>query len=140
MGSLPNERLGAESVRDAVPASTPVPLKAMMFCGVELMLLVSVMAALAPTVVVGTKRTPTLQDAPAARLVPHVLEVTKLAALVPVRRMLPIVIAAPPVLVSTEFCEFVEYPTGSLPKDMVVADSDTFAVVIKPVVPETLES
>jgi hypothetical protein len=116
----------------------PVPLNATLWGELDA-LSVRVMAAVNVPAVPGAKRTPIVHFAPAARLEPQVFEVTNEEVSAPVSLMLLIARATVPPLVKVTACAGVESPTSSLPKDMLVVESDawTFAAV-KPVVPETL--
>jgi hypothetical protein len=76
-----------------------------------------------------------LQFAPAARLVPQLFRNANADAFVPVTAMLLILTAPAPVLVSVTDCDALVAPTGTLPKDKLVAESDTVALLVALLIP-----
>ena len=117
----PNDKLVAESVTGGV---RPVPLSATV-CGEVFPLSVIVMAAVNAPVFVGAKCPWMLQLAPAARLVPQVVPITKDDAFVPVTAILLIANAAVPVLVIITVCDALADPTVVEGKVRLVADKVT---------------
>ena len=112
-------KLLAESVGAEM---SPVPLSAIV-CGEPVASSVMVIEAANGPSTAGTKRALIEQWAPAATLVPQVLEVRKSEALAPVIAMLEIAIGAVLVLVNVTDCRLLVAPTAKSPNDMLVADS-----------------
>jgi hypothetical protein len=98
---LPNDKLVADSETVVL---TPVPPSEML-CGEPVALSVMVMAAVNGPTAAGVKCPWIEQFAPAARLVPQLLENTNEDASVPVTTMLVIDSAEVPVLVNVTLCE-----------------------------------
>jgi hypothetical protein len=109
---------------DTVVAVTPVPVSAI-DCGELVVVSLMVIAAVIAPAVVGAKCPWMVQFAPAARLVPQLLENANADAFVPVTVMLLMSRAALPVLVKVTLCEGLVDPTCKLPNDKLVADNDT---------------
>jgi len=105
------------------PGTRPVPVSAML-CGELLALSTIETAAERPPVVAGAKWPWIVQFAPAARLVPQLLAITKDDASTPVTETLVIVSAVPPVFVRVTDCDAEDDPTVMLPNEMAVAESD----------------
>ena len=105
-------------------AATPGPLNAML-CGEVLPLSVIVIAAVSAPVFVGAKCPWILQFAPAARLAPQLVPITKEDALLPLTAMLVIDNVVVPVLAMTTVCDALDAPTAVEGKVRLVADSVT---------------
>jgi hypothetical protein len=123
-GSLPKDKLVAES--ETAAGLTPVPVR-VIDCGDPAALSVMVMAAVSAPKTVGLKWPWMVQLAPDATEAPQLFPNAKEDAFVPVTAMLEMVRVAPPVLVNVTDCEALDVPTGSLPKDKLVAESETAA-------------
>jgi len=121
----PNERLVGD--RDTAGGVVPVPLSETI-CGEPMALSVMVIAAVRAPVVVGPKCPWMVQFAPAARLDPQEFANTNDEASVPVTAMLVMVSVEPPVLVKVTFCDALPLPTLTVPKERLVAESDTAAL------------
>jgi hypothetical protein len=86
---------------------------------------VSVMAAVNGPAAAGVKCPWMVHDALAARVVPQLFAKTNEAASVPVTAMLWIDSGEPPVLIRVTDCELLCVPTGLLPNDRLVDESET---------------
>ena len=105
------------------PGTRPVPVSAML-CGELPALSTMVTVAERPPVVAGVKWPWMVQLAPAARLVPQLLAITKEEASTPDTEMLVMDRAAPPVFVSVIDCDPEDDPTVTFPKAMALAESE----------------
>lgn len=117
------------ALADSVTAELPVPLR-LTFCGLPEALSVKVSAPEAVPVAVGVNVTPTLQLAPAARLVPQVLPAIAKGPVIPTLEIVSGVLWR---LVSVTLTGALVLPTATVPKFNALADKVTDEFELLPV-------